>query len=731
VLGRGRALLLASGEVAYAAATVVVLQGRSGASDADGGLRAQRFFTRHGQVVQALAAHPDGERVASSEGFEAGGGRVFVWHAESLTVLATVVSRAGPVGVLAFSQRTGSKLLTVCNSAAHHPVAVWDWQKQVLLAEEGGDEALEHTILDAHFWPKGHGVGGKSADSSMVTAGVAHLRFWTLRDGGVLSNRRASLPPALQDPPPTFVCVACLENELCVAGTDAGLLLVWAGPVLVRQVAAHDGPAFALAVNQAERALLSAGADGVLRLWGFDSLQARGSLDIAHVLAGSTAEPRAGERKAIESIEWSRRYPGAPKNSVVVATGDADILEVEWEGVDIEEPREVILHVGAHAAGPVTALCTHPAQRLAASGGQDGTIRLWEIGGQNLMCAMLRAPAAVLALDFSPGEGSFLCAGLADGAVLLLDALAVAAEMGPPRDCIASGILLLAVNATRPSRRGEGATCVRFSAAGDALAAGFTDGRVEVWVLPRELGAKPGEEPLLEGGGVARLEGMATGQTAAVTSIDWDVEGRYLRTNNSAGDLDLWERTAPGYHVPNSLYGGGAGVATEASAEPRSQGVMRVKRAAAARDVVWATSSCPLSWSSLGTFRSGQESSVRAVARQQCAGARVQAVAMEDGRVRLLPFPCPDVLLARGTELLLPTREASHVAFSFDDSYIVAAGGSDGALVVLRAVKVCSVHHPPMQQKSSCCRRPYYLCVVQSVSCPESGSCLDFLSELR
>jgi len=37
---------------------------------------------------------------------------------------------------------------------AHHPCAVWDWKNQVLIAEEGGDEMLEHTILDAHFWPK-------------------------------------------------------------------------------------------------------------------------------------------------------------------------------------------------------------------------------------------------------------------------------------------------------------------------------------------------------------------------------------------------------------------------------------------------------------------------------------------------------------------------------------------------------------------------------------------------
>ena len=65
-----------------------------------------------------------------------------------------MVSRAGPANVLAFSQGSGSKLLVVSNGVAHHPCAVWDWKNQVLIAEEGGDAMLEHTVLDAHFWPK-------------------------------------------------------------------------------------------------------------------------------------------------------------------------------------------------------------------------------------------------------------------------------------------------------------------------------------------------------------------------------------------------------------------------------------------------------------------------------------------------------------------------------------------------------------------------------------------------
>ena len=53
-----------------------------------------------------------------------------------------------------------------------------------------------------------------------------------------------------------------------------------------------------------------------------------------------------------------------------------------------------------------------------------------------------------------------------------------------------------------------------------------------MWELPRELGAKPGEEALVEGGRVARLGGTASGQASAVTCMDWDEEGRFLRSNN-------------------------------------------------------------------------------------------------------------------------------------------------------------------------------------------------------
>ena len=49
----------------------------------------------------------------------------------------------------------------------------------------------------------------------------------------------------------------------------------------------------------------------------------------------------------------------------------------------------------------------------------------------------------------------------------------------------------------------------------------------QVWELPRELGAKPGEEALIEGGRVARLGGTASGQVRSNMVIYTDVSLKF------------------------------------------------------------------------------------------------------------------------------------------------------------------------------------------------------------
>jgi len=140
------------------------------------------------------------------------------------------------------------------------------------------------------------------------------------------------------------------------------------------------------------------------------------------------------------------------------------------------------------------------------------------------------------------------------------------------------------------------------------------------------------------------------------------------------------------------MFGGGGGggepLGGGKKEEPTAPGVSRVRRSTMVRDVQWRTASCPLSWSGLGAYRPGAEASVRAMARQNKSGACVQAVGTQAGRVRLLPYPCPDPSLARGGELVVPSREASHVAFAHDDSFLIVAGGSDAMLSILRSVKI-------------------------------------------
>ena len=71
-------------------------------------------------------------------------------------------------------------------------------------------------------------------------------------------------------------------------------------------------------------------------------------------------------------------------------------------------------------------------------------------------------------------------------------------------------------------------------------------------------------------------------QASAVTCMDWDEEGRFLRSNNLAGDLDFWECTSGGYALLGGMFGGGGGggeaLGADAKEEQKTPGVSRVRR---------------------------------------------------------------------------------------------------------------------------------------------------------
>lgn len=74
--------------------------------------------------------------------------------------------------------------------------------------------------------------------------------------------------------------------------------------------------------------------------------------------------------------------------------------------------------------GPILALAIAPDGRTAASGGEDGIVKLWELSSGQELAGWEAHTAAVTALKFHP-DGQTLLSGAADGIVTLWDVPAI------------------------------------------------------------------------------------------------------------------------------------------------------------------------------------------------------------------------------------------------------------------------------------------------------------------
>lgn len=281
----------------------------------------------------------------------------------------------------------------------------------------------------------------------------------------------------------------------------------------------HDRPVLALDFHAGRRLLAMACRDGSVWLWKPDA-------------AGRSAE----SERLPSGITDVRAVAFAPRGRGLLAIAGRGGSAVElWkpgrDGTTPESPSRRVRFLvdedgrpappgtrvgrfsgyhwdvgfGGHTDG-VDALAFSPAQGLLATGGVDGTVRLWDVAlGRPTAGPLSGHEGPVRALAFSP-DGRRLASGGADGTVRLWDPDA-AAPTGPPL-----------TGHTGP------VGCVAFSRDGGLVASAGDDATVRFWSA---VSGRPLGEPL-------------TGHHGPVTGVSFAPDGGLLSTTGTDRTVRLW-----------------------------------------------------------------------------------------------------------------------------------------------------------------------------------------------
>eukprot|EP00741_Cyanophora_paradoxa_P024460 tig00022075_g23617.t1 len=297
----------------------------------------------------------------------------------------------------------GSKLASV-GSAPDYMLTVWNWKLERTILRS---KAFSQEIFRVTFSPVD--------DGQLVTSGTGHIRFWKMAKTFTGLKLQGLIGKFGNVELSDIAGYAQLPDGKVLSGAESGNLLLWDGNLIKVEITGKEGkPCHDGAVEVVHldgHTIVTAGLDGNIRMWDGETI------DNAEL---TDDKPRF-EMEPVNSVEIGKgvQIKGIlkGKDHWVVQNAGGSILQVDFTG---QSKKEIL----SFHAGAISALDVSPVANVAASTGDDGTVRLFNFVDKHCIYTQ-QFNASGTSLVWVPKsvdvEGKTIAVGFKDGVVRVLE----------------------------------------------------------------------------------------------------------------------------------------------------------------------------------------------------------------------------------------------------------------------------------------------------------------------
>ncbi|BBN11831.1 cilia- and flagella-associated protein 44 [Marchantia polymorpha subsp. ruderalis] len=361
------------------------------------------LMSQAGRGIGAVALHPKRHCFAVCE--KGKDPDIYVYAYPSLELMKVMKNGTERVFTAANFSNDGVKLATV----GGHPdywLTVWDWESESMILRS---KAFSQEVFKVNF--------STYFTGQLITSGVGHIRFWKMASTFTGLKLEGAIAKFGTVPISDVAGYVELRNSKVLSGTEVGTILVWDDGLIKAQLKrpgesmCHDGMIEYITLDEDAKQMTTAGADGFIRFWNLDWLDAAND----------------GDDKLVCEITPVKEINVGDNVKIKGIIREADHWIIQDEGGALWKaklPSFQMERVLDFHAGPINCVASSPLNYDLASGGSDGTVRLYNFKEHQQRYSRKFSGGVSsflwLPLELDP-TGNTVVAGFTDGVVRILE----------------------------------------------------------------------------------------------------------------------------------------------------------------------------------------------------------------------------------------------------------------------------------------------------------------------